>query len=98
MVSLSQLSAVEVADLLIREKILSEKGISFIVENEIDGGALLLLETDEDFKEIGLRRIGDRLKLRAFISKHRTKSVVTPAEQSDALDSHLEQLSVSMQP
>ena len=79
MVSLSQLSVAEVADLLKREKILNEKGIRLIVENEIDG------ETDEHLKEIGLRGIGDRLKLRAFISKHRTKSV-TPAAQTDALD------------
>ena len=89
-----QLSAAEVADLLKREKIISEKGISLVMmKNEIDGEALLLLETDVHLKEIGLKAVGDRMKLRAFISKHRTKSV-TPAVQTDALYpfSHSEQL------
>ena len=88
-----QLSAAEVANLLKREKIISEKGISLIVKNEIDGEELLLLETDVHLKEIGLKAVGDRLKLRAFISKHRTKSV-TPAAQTDAPYpfSHSEQL------
>ena len=97
MVSLSQLSVAEVADLLKREKILNEKGIRLIVENEIDGQALLVCETDEHLKEIGLRGIGDRLKLRAFISKHRTKSV-TPAAQTDALDPHSEQSVSNLEP
>ena len=72
----SQLSAIEVADLLRKENSISERGISLIVENEIDGQALalLLLEKDEDLKAIGLA-IGDRQRLGEFILKHRTKSV-----------------------
>ena len=84
----SQLSAAEVADLLRREKIISEKGISLIVDNEIDGQTLLLLKTDEDLKEIGIRAVGDKLRVLAFISKHRTKSV-TPAAQTDHVSSNI---------
>ena len=67
----SRLNPAEVAQLLKREKIISEKGIGLIVENGVDGEALLLLERDEDFAEIGIK-LGDKLKLRKFIAKHTT--------------------------
>ena len=65
----SRLSPAEVAELLRREKIISEKGIGVIVDNEVDGEALLLLEDDEDFAEIGIK-LSDTLQLRKFIAKH----------------------------
>ena len=71
----SQLSVDELVDLLKRETVISEEGISFIVKNEIDGQALLLPETVEHLEELG---VGDRAKLRAFISK-----CWTPAAKND---------------
>ena len=96
--SLSQVSAAEVADILKREKIISEKGISLIVENEIDGEALLLLESVEDFKEIGIEKIGDRVKFRNFISKHRTKSVTPAVKTDDFRDPHSVQSVSNLKP
>ena len=71
----SQLSVDELVGLLRRETAISEEGISFIVKNEIDGQALLLLETVEHLEELG---VGDRAKLLDFISK-----CWTPAAQTD---------------
>ena len=98
-VSLSQVSAAEVADILKREKIISEKGISLILENEIDGEALLApVKRDEALqRNWNTRTVGDKVKFRDFISKHRTKSV-TPAAQTDALDPHSEQSVSNLEP
>ena len=97
MASLSQLSVDEVVTLLRSEKIISEKGITLIVENEINGKALLLLDTEDRLKEIGLKALGDRVNLRDFITKHRTKSVTpgpVPAALTDP-DHPLSEQSVS---
>ena len=72
----SRLTSIEVAELLEREKIISKKGIGVIVENEVDGDALLLLK-DEDFAEIGIK-LGDKVKLRRFIEKHKTSTAEQP--------------------
>ena len=80
----SQLGVDELVDLLKRETVISEEGISFIVKNEIDGQALLLLETVEHLEELG---VGDRVRLRAFISK-----CWTPAAQTDVPNPLSEQL------
>ena len=78
----SQLTSAEVADLLKREKIISEKGIGLIIENEVDGEALLLLETDKDFEDIGIK-VGDRVKLRRFIAKYKTAEQLPVATSSN---------------
>ena len=78
---LSRLTPTEVAELLKREKI-SERGIVAIVENKLDGEALLLLEKDEDFTEIGIK-VGDKLRLRRFIAKHRTAEQPVTTSSTD---------------
>ena len=69
------------AALLKRENIISDEGTCLIEKNNIDGQALLLLET-EDFKEIGIVALGDRVKLKKFISTHRP-ATASPAAQTD---------------
>ena len=90
----SQLSVGKLVGLLKRETVISEEGISFIVKNEIDGQALLLLETGEHLEELG---VSDRVRLRAFISKCWTPAAKTdvPNPLSEQSVSNLEQICCS---
>ena len=62
----SQLSADEVAALLRKENV-KEDVIKLFVNKGIDGKALLLLRSDEDFDKIGVP-LGDREQLLEIIS------------------------------
>ena len=81
---MEQLSAGQVAELL-KEEGLPENVVQLFEKNAVDGEALMMLETDEDMKELGLNKLGDRLKIRKLLSKYReganTKEV-PPAEES----------------
>ena len=77
----SRLTPTEVAELLKREKI-SERGIVAIVENKLDGEALLLLEKDEHFAAIGIK-LGDMLKLKKIIAKHKTAEQPVTTSSTD---------------
>ena len=77
----SRLSPTEVAELLKREKFISENEVGVIVENDIDGEALLLLDM-EDSAAIGIK-LGDRLKLQKFIAKHKTAEQPVTTEATE---------------
>ena len=58
----------QVAELLKKEGFRDDVVQLFVV-NEIDGEALMMLETDEHMKEVGLTKHGDQLKIKKFIKK-----------------------------
>ena len=61
----------QVAELLKKEEIRDDV-VQLFVENEVDGKALLMLETDEDYmKELGLTKVGDKLKIKNLIKKYK---------------------------
>ena len=60
----------QVAELL-KEEGFPEDVVQRFAESAVDGKALMMLETDEDMKELGLNKLGDRLKLKKLISKSR---------------------------
>ena len=61
------MSARDVADLLQRHEIRQEVINQFEV-NDIDGKAFILLD-DDDLKNLGLKRMGDRVKVRDLIAQ-----------------------------
>ena len=67
---MEKLSAGQVAEML-KEEGFPENVVQLFEENAVDGEALMLLETDEDMKELGLHKLGDRLKIRRLLSKYR---------------------------
>ena len=68
------LTTSQVAELLKKEG-LRDDVVQLFVENEVDGKALMMLETEEDYtmymKELGLTKVGDKLKIKNLIRKYK---------------------------
>ena len=63
------LTTSQVAELLKKDGFRDDV-VQLFVENEVDGEALMMLETYEDMKAVGLTKHGDRLKIKKFIQKY----------------------------
>ena len=66
---MEKLSIIQVAELLKKEGF-SEDVVDIFTDNAIDGKALKMLTSHEHMKELGLKRMGDRLKLENLISNY----------------------------
>ena len=66
---MEKLSITQVAELLKKEGF-SEDVVDLFTDNAIDGKALKMLTSHEHMKELGLKRMGDRLKLANLISNY----------------------------
>ena len=65
---MEHLSVSQVAELLQKEGF-PEDVVHLFAENEIDGKALMMLETDENMKEVGLTRLEDLLRIKRLLSR-----------------------------
>ena len=65
------LTTSQVAELLKKEGFRDDV-VQLFVENKVDGEALMMLETEEEYmKELGLKNVGDKLKIKKFIKKYK---------------------------
>ena len=76
---MEKLSITQVAELLKKEGF-SEDVVDIFTDNAIDGKALKMLTSHEHMKELGLKRMGDRLKLENLISNYEETEELPPAE------------------
>ena len=67
---MEKLSITQVAELLKKEGF-SEDVVDIFTDNAIDGKALMMLRSHEHMKELGLKRMGDRLKLENLVSNYK---------------------------
>ena len=76
---MEKLSIIQVAELLKKEGF-SDDVVDIFTDNAIDGKALKMLTSHEHMKELGLKRMGDRLKLENLISNYEETEELPPAE------------------
>ena len=67
---MEKLSTVQVAELLKKEGFTKDV-VDLFTENHIDGKELKMLRSHERMRELGLRKMGDRLKLEDLISNYK---------------------------
>ena len=67
---MEKLSITQVAELLKKEGF-SDDVVDIFTDNAIDGKALMMLRSHEHMKELGLKRMGDRLKLENLVSNYK---------------------------
>lgn len=76
----------QVAELLEKEGFRHDV-VQRFVENKVDGEALMMLETEEEYmKELGLKSVGDKLKIRKLIKKY--KGDANTKKMPSAADHH----------
>ena len=65
------LTTSQVAELLEKEGFRDDV-VQLFVENKVDGEAFVMLETEEEYmKELGLKNVGDKLKIKKLIKKYK---------------------------
>lgn len=77
---MEHLTVSEVGELLKKEGFPGDV-VQLFADNAVDGEALMMLETDENMKELGLKKVGDRLKIKKLISKYRGGDILPPADR-----------------
>ena len=85
------LTTSQVAELLKKEGFRDDL-VQLFVENEVDGEALMMLETDDCMKDLGVTEVGDRRQLKRFIKKCMYKGANT--NERPPVDDHHEKESV----
>ena len=67
---MEKLSIIQVAELLKKEGFTKDV-VDLFTENDIDGKALKMLTSHNHMRELGLRKMGDMLKLEELISNYK---------------------------
>lgn len=79
---MEHLSSSQVAELLKKEGF-PEDVVQLLADKAVDGKALMMLETDEDMKELGFKKLGDRLKIKKLISHYKGATNTTNLPLAD---------------
>ena len=79
---MEHLSSSQVAELLKKEGF-PEDVVQLLADKAVDGKALMMLETDEDMKELGFKKLGDRLKIKKFKSYYKGATNTTKLPLAD---------------